>query len=139
MGPELEDFLPNNNQITYHTRCFLTLAPSLSSQSDSVISMRPGVVKEWHDWHYNEMADCHEIDPERLLMTDKLRLRFGRAMRTLNLEVRFHLSELEADVRHPLEDKELLHLCSCREGHGEDEDEDFDSALIVESKDRMLH
>jgi len=55
------------------------------------------------------------LDPSYLRITGKQRSRFSRAMKRLGIKPKYHLSELEPHIIHPMKDKGLAGLCSCRE------------------------
>ncbi len=54
------------------------------------------------------------FDPSQLSLTENERLRFPTAMKRLDLKPHYHLSELESQVIHPIQDSVLKDMCCCR-------------------------
>lgn len=53
------------------------------------------------------------IDPQSLVLTDSVKMDFARAMRVLNLQPHYHLSQLEPLFIPVVQDKALMTICKC--------------------------
>jgi hypothetical protein len=114
-----------------YTLCYLTLA-SDTSEGYIVGGRTEPAAAEQFCRQGDHRAFQQIIDPSLLTLTESHRLRFKKAMRVLDILPCYHLSELEAHVKHPIRDKALSRLCSCSEdgcepAHYMDEQEKADS------------
>jgi hypothetical protein len=111
------DFLPNTaitGDLSYYTACYLTLAAPKNNTVESVGS--GGTVAQGPCLQEN----CHTafrltVDPTMTGISEKQRPRFLKAMKRLMVKPRYHLSELEQHIVHPIKDDSLADLCSCRD------------------------
>jgi hypothetical protein len=101
-----------------YTRCYLTLASDTSEEhnEDGKGSTSLEAPDQFECREYDK-AFQQIVDPALLTLSESQRLRFRKAMRTLNISPHYHLSELGPHVRHPIKDEELGELCTCSKAH----------------------
>jgi hypothetical protein len=108
-------WLPNHGAAearSYYTVAYLKVAARESSDSRSsshqISPLNPTLTKCSDHTAFRQI-----IDPSQLVLSEKDRTRFPKAMRFLGLKPYYHLSELEPHVVHPIEDEFLMDICSC--------------------------
>ncbi|KAF1851796.1 uncharacterized protein K460DRAFT_41392 [Cucurbitaria berberidis CBS 394.84] len=115
LSGNVQSFLPEDTfqgDCIYYTSCFLALTQDMETESKSHgrtsthknnLFLKPG----------NHLAFHQVLDPARFNLTEDQRLRFTRAMRTLDLQPYYHLSELETIVTSATQDDALWAICDC--------------------------
>lgn len=110
MSDKLRRFLPDvedKSEAGYTTSCFLTLSPASNSTQNRV--------KAHTNPHFaergNHYAFTQTVDPNHLILTRALQVRFRRAMRILDVKPHFQLSELEPSLVPSTMDNDLWEIC----------------------------
>jgi hypothetical protein len=118
MSPAMHEFLPNSyglGDYAYYTACYLAL-PSLAGKTGSLPNDKTTRQRDMFEDPDAHTAFCEVLDPSSLVISNKQRSRFTRAMKRLNTAPWYHLSQLEPHITHPIEDDDLMDVCSCRMG-----------------------
>jgi hypothetical protein len=114
LSNKLEAFLPFTNSTSdcfYYTSGFLALATTQDTQTSANgrgSTDRSGVFLK----DDNHLAFHRILDPAQLILPEKQRPRFARALRILGLEPHYHLSELEASINPSNKDDTFWAFCS---------------------------
>ena len=111
------DFLPNSHDLgeyAYHTTCYLAF-PSIPDGSGVLGGGKDAAKYQLFEDGVTHAAFRETLDTSWLTISEKQRFRFARAMKRLGLKPRYHLSELEPHVVHPMKDEDLACICSCHD------------------------
>jgi hypothetical protein len=113
----MHEFLPNSHdfgEYAYYTACYLALPRTTESTSTSTGSK----ASRGHEMFENlgvHTAFRETLDPSSLTISEKQRSRFARTLKRLSIAPHYHLSELEPHIVHPIEDEDLMDICSCHQ------------------------
>jgi hypothetical protein len=111
LSDNLQTFLPfesSYSDCSYYTSSFLALAKEFQTPTQGRGSAEQTGVFLKSD---NHLAFHQIIDPTLLILTEKQRLRFARALRILGLKPHYHLSELEANINPSTQDDAFWAIC----------------------------
>jgi hypothetical protein len=101
---------------SYFTVCYLTFAVH-SRDTTRFVGSGDAVDQERYIQEDDHIAFRQTLDPSTLVISEKQRYRFSKAMKQLGITPCYHLSELEAHVIHPIEDETLADICPCRDSN----------------------
>jgi hypothetical protein len=114
MSDNLTSFLPDAigySEISYYTSCFLDLSspPSAANpQSQGRLASHRNTVYAGGN---NHLAFHEVMDPAQINITTQQKRGFAKAMRILDLEPYYHLTELEALLNPDNDDEALWAIC----------------------------
>jgi hypothetical protein len=116
LSPAMYEFLPNTNNegdYVYYTACYLAL-PGMVRGTESTNDGKPAPNSGLFEGCGVHTAFSETLEPSLLSISDKQRCQFVQAMKRLNIEPCYHLSRLEPHIIHPVEDEDIMDICSCR-------------------------